>query len=393
MVLHNRVVPAMIVVFVSLYSVYLLVNGLYSNMISPSFDFGRYFSYFSQFTFAFATVTFIGLMKVDSHTVKKVLRLWSMLAFGASMLAVVQVISDDLIVDRFLFVPYYDAFDFGISRKYVSGLLAATAWFAEASHFGAFLAVPYIYTLYCLLTEHGDRRRSLLNAGMFAGIGMGVFLTYSLTAFLAVAIGMLSIMLLVRRYWCGVAFMLSACVALAYLFSDYPYIVLQIERIHESSRYLSDLLGATQADGTTTSFYVRSIGFLAAFEDFLDNPILGIGVGQGSVLAYHSGFLTMLAQQGIIGVLFCYSLPVFVILKLVGIRRKSGTEVQWLSGFFAVGLITDYTSGLITHHPMVLHRWFLVSLAVSWIYGLRWTLSDYEYGQPEPLQRRCSVDR
>jgi len=372
LIFRNRWLPQKVFVYVLLFSAFLIVNGIWSKKDASTFDSYQYFSYLLQFYFAFGTFLIIVSMRLDSRSVIRVLDFWAILAFIAGLLGIAQIISGNLLIDRFLFIPYYQTTDFAISRKYVAGILAATAWFAEASHLGAFLTVPFVYAFYRLITGKATQIKRKYSIFGVIGIGVGILLSYSLTSLVSTVIGLLVLLFCVRRYRIYGVLIALLLVCLTYIFSDFPYIALQIRRIQEAVGYVFNYqLWGTQAYGTMTSFSVRSIGFIEAINDFLNSPIIGIGIGQERDAPYNSGFLTILAQQGLVGLLFYYSVPIIVIRKLFRIRKFESGHRHWLATFLIAGLAADYANGLITYHPMVLHRWFLISISVSWIYSLR----------------------
>tara|TARA_R110000868_G_scaffold107750_1_gene294681 strand:- start:20070 stop:21422 length:1353 start_codon:yes stop_codon:yes gene_type:complete len=352
---------------------YLALNGVVSATFGPTAFVSRsYWSYYFQFALAFLIFVSLVSFRLDTNAVVKALGVWVNLALAACVLAILQALLGDILVDKILFIPYYEST--AISSKYVAGILASTAWFSEASWFGSFLVVPIIYVAFRLSSENVVRRRYVLNVGTFVILLTGLLLGYSLTATISVAVGLVFIGVMFPRSRMAIGFaMLIALVILLY-FWDSPLIALQVRRFTELWYGILNFTPGSTVYGSSTSLYVRSIGFGRGISDFLQHPIFGVGMGQGTV-PYDSGLITLMAEQGVVGCIIYFWLPVYVILRLSRLRRSRDRQVALLATFLISGLIADYANGLVTYHPFHLQRWLLISIAFSWLWSLRWKRS------------------
>ena len=81
-----------------------------------------------------------------------------------------------------------------------------------------------------------------------------------------------------------------------------------------------------------------------AFEYWVENPILGIGLDQFRVLnnsSYsHNNFLELLATTGLLGFIFYY-LPHFLILKTYFLSKKNKSNLEYSIFFLIIVLISD----------------------------------------------------
>lgn len=319
--------------FAAVFLPYLILSGLIA-AFDKGFNSRGFISYLGQYAIAIGSFIVIASMRIDTERLHRLLRLWVWIACIASLLAIAQRLSGRLLIDGLLFIPYYDAAT--ISEKQIAGTLASTAWFSEASWFGSFLVVPTVYAF-------GTRRWLALGV-----LTTGLFLGYSLTAMLSVGAGIGILALMLRRF-----FTLALLAGAVFAFTS----GLIAERFIELYANLVDFVPGSTAEGTATSFYVRSIGWYEGIQAFLANPVLGIGLGQGPI-PYHSGAITLAAELGSIGLAIYYALPLLAMHRL---HRIPGTQI------LIAMLIADFANGLITHHAFHLQRWLLISLVIGWM--------------------------
>lgn len=352
-------------VFVS----YLFLNGLVASILHVGgLSVDGYVSYLFQYLLALLVFISVLSFRLDTDRVIRLMYGWVAVGCAASALAIAQVTFDSLIVDRFLFIPYYE--DSAISQKIVGGIFAPTAWFSEASWFGSFLVVPTMFVAFRVLGGGQDNRSRRVDLSALFLLLTGVLLSYSLTAALSVAIGLCAMTLVARRFTLLIPFLLIPTSASVIVFSEAPLVALQVQRFSELVNNLLDFQPGSVAYGTATSLYVRSIGFAAGIDVFFQNPVMGNGLGQ-SDSAYHSGFITLIAELGVSGAVLYFLLPLFAVRRLLRISQHRGGEVRVLAQTLVVCLVSDYANGLITHHSFHLQRWLLISIVCSWILYLR----------------------
>jgi len=326
-----------------------------------------FLSYFLQTILAIMVFLMISNMFLRTAIVYKLMKVWVMVGCAASILALIQVLVGEIIVDKFLYIPYYN--EATISKKVVAGVLAPTAWFSEASWLGSFLVVPTIFMIYEVISNRKLLKAQIFNCVAALTLATGLFLTYSLTAILSVFIGIFAIIMLSPRSRIQILLLILLGIALILAFSDSERVVLQISRFVELFKNVTDFSPGSQLYGTTTSFYVRSVGIYEGLLLFLENPFSGIGIGQGE-RPFHSGFITLLAEQGIIGTTLYFVPLMLIIYRLNQVRRNGAREIRHLATFFIIALVADYSNGLVTHNSFQLQRWLLISVAFGWVYSL-----------------------
>ncbi len=192
---------------------------------------------------------------------------------------------------------------------------------------------------------------------------------FFVTAILSVFIGVFVIFLLSAQSRLPILLLTLIGFAFFYLFVDAERVVLHLSRFTELFNNLTDFSAGSQYYGTSTSFYVRSVGFYEGLSVFLENPITGIGVGQGE-RPFHSGFITLLAEQGIIGTVLYFFPLMWIVPKLNRIRKCGDKMMRHLATFFLIALVADYANGLVTHHSFHLQRWLLISIVFAWVYSM-----------------------
>lgn len=358
-----------VLVYVVIIIFWLVINSAVAALtVQGAFNLYGFRSYFSQFTLAFLTFLMISSMYLRTEVVRRLMVFWILIACAASLLSIIQVLVGDIIVDKFLYIPYYD--DEEISRKLVSGVLAPTAWFSEASWFSSFLVVPMMFVLFEVIGVRKSSESRLFYWAAALMIVTGLFVAFSLTAILSVFIGILAIFLLSARSRLPILLLALIGFGLFFVLSDAERVVLQLLRFTELFNNLFDFSAGSHYYGTTTSFYVRSVGFIEGLSVFLENPVFGIGIGQGE-RPFHSGFITLLAEQGILGTILYFFPLMWIIRKLTQIRKCGDPLTRHLATILVIALVADYANGLVTHNSFHLQRWLLISIAFGWLFSLR----------------------
>jgi len=367
-ILSGQKINRKVIIYVSVYSLFLLLNSMVLEVTSDQrFNMEGFTSSFFQFILAFFTFFVISNSKISSLRVMKLMRVWIVIACFAGMLVMIQVVTGQIIVDQYLFIPYFD--NSSISIKIISGVLAPTAWFSESSWLASFLVVPIILLLHDII----EGRNSIwgkhwLYLALFTLIG-SLFYSYSLTGLLSVGAGLFFSFVMGKKM--RHAGIMVVCVSffslLALIKAD--VFILQLGRLLELLENLASLNNGGESDGRLTSYYVRSVGIFAGIQDFLKNPLSGIGAGQGS-MPYNSGLITLLAEQGVIGIVLYFTPLLYLLGKLNVIRRQAGHLERHIAVLFIVALIADNLNGFVTHNPYHLQRWLLVSVAFGWLHYL-----------------------
>lgn len=344
---------------------YLMINGLLAfGFTGEQLSLRAYVSGFLQYGVAFVTFIIFVCLRIKTKDVVRFMNVWVFVACWACTLSIVQVVLNDLIVDRFIFIPYYEGSE--ISNKVIGEILAPTAWFSESSWLGSFLIVPAFFSLLSMVHKELPRNTRVMYWIFAALLITGIVLSYSIGTIVSVSIGLVVLIARSGRARWTMIVCVFVFGLLAYLFYEhFPRLSLLGSRIEEAINNTIDYQAGSEYYGRLTSFYVRSIGFSAGFTDFLESPIVGIGLGQATMF-YHSGFVTLLAEQGLVGCAIYYFLPLYMIWKLNAAGRQWVGRERFLANFFVTALIVDFTNGLVVHNPFHLQRWLLISLSVSW---------------------------
>lgn len=360
--------------YIFYFLLYIVMNSIIVSIFSPNYNTEAFFSYFLQYLLAFFVFIAITSFNLSSISIHKVMSFWIFLAFLASFLAIIQYLSNSLIIDKFLFMPYGD--DNLVSNKIVSTIdgdfFAPVGWFMEASWIGSFLVVPFIYLFITLVQGSYLFKSKLLSFSFFICILFAIVLGYSITTYLSILSGLFFSLIIFRITSAIKIFLSLGLIFTVLIFINADLILFQLSRFAEVWNFLSDFEAGSQDYGTATSMYVRSLGFVSGINAFFSNPILGHGIGQ-SLTPFHSGFITHLAELGIIGIFFLYLLPFKVIrflMKYVKVAYIKSSDVL-MANRFIVCIIADYINGLITHQPYHLLRWFLISIVFSWLIYLK----------------------
>lgn len=319
-------------------------------------------SYFGQYLIAIFVFIVISSLSINTKSLTSILDHWIALGCFASLLAIAQRLSGHLLIDGILFIPYYEGGS--ISKKIVVDTLASTAWFSEASWFGAFLVVPTVYAL----------GKIILNIPYSASVNyfthlavrylsallllLGVYLGYSLTTIISIVLGIALIVIVSGKRLILLTGMLIA-ISIIFVSDD-----LIATRIAELLINLCDFSPGNTKYGTTTSFYERSIAWSSGFDAFMTSPIFGVGLGQGQI-PFDSAVITIAAELGMVGLLIYYLLP-FVALRNINLLRQRGDQELFAILLMAM-LSSDYFNGFVTHHGFNLQRWMLISLVFGWL--------------------------
>lgn len=224
-------------------------------------------------------------------------------------------------------------------------------------------------------------RKSAIKKYLAATLLMaGIFLGYSLTAMLSIAVGFVVLMLFSKKKFIFMPLILA--VAIILVFGGDLILV----RFSELFANLSDFSPGSTEYGTSTSFYVRSLAWAAGIEAFAASPVFGIGLGQGEI-PFDSSLITIAAEMGVVGLFLYYLLPLIVIYRLNKIRKTFKIAEVLISL-----LVADYVNGFVTHHGFHLQRWLLVSFVCGWLLFIKATQKRLNYlSKSDPSNDTSSV--
>ena len=301
------------------------------------------------------------------------------------------LLKDHLIALSFLFLAQMSAADLaGVRRLLALSLLplpyaawvvwdqhaAVSSWHYDhalrisgtfpllgANEFAAFATTALLLSATLLLCLRTRLRWKLLLAGAALCAGTGVVLTYSRTAYVAVLLGGLLLVLLRRR---RLQLMLPLLVLAMALPAVLPYSVVE--------RFQSIELEEDSADKSTTD---RFKYWGVALKRYGEHPLLGVGFHafhHAEINPYrtdtHNFFLRELVEKGTFGLLVLLALLAAVWRTAWRLYRRGATGgwdyalgLGLLAALLAMAC-SNVFGDRFTYYPMVAHFWLYVGLAL-----------------------------
>ena len=232
-----------------------------------------------------------------------------------------------------------------------------------ANEFAAFATTALLVSAALLLCLRTRGRWRLLLAGAAFCAGLGVVLTYSRTAYVAVLAAAALLVLLRRR---RAQLMLPLLFLAMALPAVLPYSVVE--------RFSSIELEEESADKSTTD---RFLYWGVALKRYTEHPVLGVGYHafhHAEINPYrtdtHNFFLRELVEKGTLGFLVVLGLLAATWRTLWRLYRRSATGswdyalgVGMLAALLALACANVFGDRF-TYYPMVAHFWLYVGLAL-----------------------------
>lgn len=301
------------------------------------------------------------------------------------------LLKDHLVALSFLWLAQMSVVDWGGIRRYLLATLvplpymayvvwnqhsAVSSWHYDhalrvsgtfsllgANEFAAFCTTMFLLALALLLVLRVGLGWRVVLLGALACAGVGVVLTYSRTAYVAVLAGTLLILALRHRR----AQLVAPVLALLLLAPAWlPYSVVE--------RFQSITVEEDSADKSTAD---RFKYWGIALERFTQYPVLGVGYHafhHAEVNPYrtdtHNFFLRELAEKGIFGLVVLFGLLAAVWRTLWRLYKRT-PHGSWPHGL-AMGLlaallalcISNLFGDRFTYYPMIAYFWLYVGLAL-----------------------------
>ena len=232
-----------------------------------------------------------------------------------------------------------------------------------ANEFAAFATTALLVSATLLLCLKTRLRWKLLLGGVALCAAVGVVLTYSRTAYVAVLLGALLVVLLRRRRLQLMLPLLALAMALPALL---PYSVVE--------RFQSIELEEDSADKSTTD---RFLYWGVALQRYGEHPVLGVGFHafhHAEINPYrtdtHNFFLRELVEKGTVGFLVLVGLLAAVWRAAWRLYRRGATG-GWdyalglgvLAAMLAMACANVFGDRF-TYYPMVAHFWLYVGLVL-----------------------------
>lgn len=232
---------------------------------------------------------------------------------------------------------------------------------------------------FILATRSRALRTRLLAGALSCALLVGVFLTYSRATMLTLAVMTILMTFLgclrIRHV------MLGLVAALLLIAVTAPGTVKRLSSIRGVQSLMSSET-ETKADGAIRG---RTTAMLAAFNTFLDHPVLGVGPGNYTPhysVAYmadpevafryrptqrraHSLYLEMGAETGAIGLFAFMAIPAWLAVRLWFLRRswsRVNEENALLASAFLMALVGYFGSAVFLHLAYQRYYWLLLGL-------------------------------
>jgi O-antigen ligase len=238
----------------------------------------------------------------------------------------------------------------------LGGLSRATSIFREPRHFGMFMVLPLIITLWSLLPGQKFLKSRALSAFGVALFSLGIILSFSLSAYLSSIISIIIISFIDDKFKGN--FILAASIAGIALLSVHAFFVMT--GYFDVIGYIGQRLNVEYSDlkyiddYNVTLFGVESYlrGSYITIKYALENPLTGVGLNQYEILspvrrASSTPPLYLLSSIGFVGflffVFFVYSIlrRLHKLVKLSGSTSKKQNMVVRLSLIMVIVVVVN----------------------------------------------------
>lgn len=284
----------------------------------------------------------------------------------------------------------------GGTKDRVSGPIGETNRYAQT------LIIILPFAVFLIL---GGRSRliKLLAAGAAMLILSGILLTFSRGGFVTL-VSMFLLMIMLRQIRAPQAIGVVSVVVVLMIFAA-PGTFGRLETLKGVTALFSDT-AAIEADGATRG---RATEMLAAFNVFLDHPLLGVGPGQylpfysvkyqlnqDNALRYiprqrraHSIYAELPAETGIIGFVTFMWIPILLLYRLWQLRLlayKQRPDIANLSTAFFFSVIGYLVSAIFLHFSYQRYYWFLLAITSAAIHIFQTELQTKRHPSPPALK-------
>ena len=247
------------------------------------------------------------------------------------------------------------------------------------NRYGQIMLVLLPLGLFRVLDEK-DLNRKLLAALCTLFILAGMLLTYSRGAFLC--FGLLVVIVTFMRYIRLSHILVSVVLAVLLISIASPGYLSRMDSIRNVTALFTDD-ASIKADGATRG---RVTEMLAAFNAFLDYPLVGVGPGQYSKyysvdymadpqIAFrqidksrraHTLYFELAAETGILGILTFMSIAIYLLFRLWRLRRRfvnKRPELANMATAFWLSLVAYLTSAVFLQLSYQRYYWLLTAFA------------------------------
>lgn len=149
---------------------------------------------------------------------------------------------------------------------------------------------------------------------------------------------------------------------------------------------------ATGAGKVDHSTLLRQVYIELGIEQFLKNPILGIGIGCPRLLAYastghnaylHNNYVELLAGGGVFGFVLYYVMYAYIIYNLFKGRKEQDSSSNVVIIMMIILLVVDY--GAVSYYFKDMYFYFLIFFLHTRNLRYRISSNDVNQGAPTPI--------
>lgn len=131
-------------------------------------------------------------------------------------------------------------------------------------------------------------------------------------------------------------------------------------------RTINSVTGKGRVDNSTEE---RSLFVRAGLEQFLEKPILGIGIANSNYITMevanwssylHNNFVELLSTTGIIGFILYYSMHLYIIINCIKMLKFKDKYINIVLIIFLINLVLDYA--MVSYYSKTTYVYFLLGL-------------------------------
>ena len=284
-------------------------------------------------------------------------------------------------------------------REKIGGKDRASGPIGETNRYAQILIMILPFAVLLILGRASSRMTKLLAAGAAMLILSGILLTFSRGGFLTLVL-MLMLLIFLREIRPHQAIGVVSVIVLLMVFAA-PGFFSRVDTLRGVQALFSDT-APVRADGATRG---RTVEMLAAFNVFLDHPLLGVGPGQyvpfysekyhlnqDNALRHiprprraHSLYAELAAETGLIGSIVFMWIAAVVINRLWRLRlqaQRSHPEIASLSTAFLFCMFGYLVNAIFLHFAFQRYYWFLLAMTSAAIHIFQTELQSRRYSPP-----------
>ena len=231
------------------------------------------------------------------------------------------------------------------------------AFFKDSNVAGPFLILSAVYSLANFLNHSAKNKLKYLF--LFLLFGLGIFLTFSRGALLALifsTILLITLNLSLKRF---------LKLSLFLMLSAFPVLIFvnkEVKKEHISHRIFDIKFGVQD----------RFQRIENGLSDFKKSPLIGTGMRLPFSKAPHDSYFLLLTQQGLVGFL-CFWIPILYIVYRLLFTHHEDEDIRRkiISTTLGVTLLSHIILGLVIYFLHWRHFWFITGLSVGYLHTFK----------------------